>query len=71
MADVHQSKAGTLAFQFGFGEFLLIVSLALDGLTGSLQERLLRGTGASTHQLMFHLNAWAMVVLLLGESAWF
>jgi len=56
-----------VSFSFGTGELLLLLSLILDGLTGSLQERLMRGA-ASSHELMFHLNAWAVGVLLVGMT---
>eukprot|EP00698_Gefionella_okellyi_P024586 TRINITY_DN8723_c0_g1_i1.p1 TRINITY_DN8723_c0_g1~~TRINITY_DN8723_c0_g1_i1.p1 ORF type:complete len:363 (-),score=51.00 TRINITY_DN8723_c0_g1_i1:51-1052(-) len=67
------TKPGTdqLQLRAGMGELLLLISLALDGVTGSLQERLFKNSEGenkqrpSTHQLMFYLNAWSLPVLLL------
>lgn len=47
----------------GYGLVLLFLSLVLDGVTGACQDRMREVYSPTTHQMMFHLNAWATVLL--------
>lgn len=50
----------------GFGEFLLIVSLTLDGFTGAFQEKMRSETYKTTeHNMMFNMNKWSCVALFV------
>mmetsp|Transcript_19519 Transcript_19519/g.25233 ORF Transcript_19519/g.25233 Transcript_19519/m.25233 type:complete len:374 (+) Transcript_19519:104-1225(+) len=49
-----------------FGLFLLFVSLACDGLTGSNQTKLKQKCTPTVHQMMFFTNMWAVVILTIG-----
>mmetsp|Transcript_27601 Transcript_27601/g.36206 ORF Transcript_27601/g.36206 Transcript_27601/m.36206 type:complete len:372 (+) Transcript_27601:95-1210(+) len=49
-----------------FGLFLLFVSLACDGLTGSNQTKLKQQCKPSVHEMMFFVNMWAVVILVVG-----
>ncbi|CAM9346715.1 unnamed protein product, partial [Heterosigma akashiwo] len=49
-----------------FGLFLLFVSLACDGLTGSNQSKLKKQAKPTVHELMFFTNMWAVVILAIG-----
>ena len=48
-----------------YGLTLLFLSLVLDGVTGASQDKLQDSYTLTTHELMFYLNFWA-VVLLVG-----
>lgn len=50
----------------GFGEFLLIFSLAMDGLTGAIQEKMKAGHKTNPHFMMFNMNIWSCLWLLLA-----
>jgi UDP-galactose transporter B1 len=52
--------------QWMWGMVLVLVSLGLDGVTGSLQDHLLAKYKPSSYRLMFHSNLWAIVLLILG-----
>lgn len=57
----------------GFGELLLIVSLAMDGLTGAIQDKI-NGSHHRTnpHTMMYFMNIWScfylfFTIILTGE----
>lgn len=56
----------------GFGETLIIISLVLDGLTGTIQDKLRSAHSVSAYHMMYAVNAFASVylaasVVLSGE----
>ena len=51
----------------GFGECLLIVSLAMDGLTGAIQDKMNLGHKTNPHFMMYNMNLWSCLWLLLGK----
>ncbi|XP_065666868.1 solute carrier family 35 member B1 isoform X2 [Hydra vulgaris] len=50
----------------GYGEILLIISLALDGMTGVFQERMRRDYKSQPHTMMYGVNKWSTVILAIG-----
>eukprot|EP00903_Cladosiphon_okamuranus_P014426 g13387.t1 len=46
-----------------YGLTLLALSLILDGVTGSAQERLKAACKPTVHEMMFFMNAWALAIL--------
>eukprot|EP00611_Tribonema_gayanum_P029920 TRINITY_DN815_c1_g2_i2.p1 TRINITY_DN815_c1_g2~~TRINITY_DN815_c1_g2_i2.p1 ORF type:complete len:356 (-),score=153.18 TRINITY_DN815_c1_g2_i2:376-1443(-) len=57
-----------------YGLALLFMSLVLDGVTGSTQDNIKRAHKHTVHEMMFWMNAWALVVLtpmavLTGQAA--
>uniref|UniRef100_A0A1B0CH13 Putative udp-galactose transporter related protein n=1 Tax=Lutzomyia longipalpis TaxID=7200 RepID=A0A1B0CH13_LUTLO len=54
----------------GLGELLLILSLAMDGLTGAIQERMRASSAPSAQHMMLAMNGWssAMVAIPLVIS---
>jgi len=72
-------KINTGSF-FGFGEFLLVrfkqnksllyyfqlVSLALDGLTGAVQDDLRMKFNIRAYDLMLNMNVWSLLYLFPG-----
>eukprot|EP01041_Mallomonas_annulata_P011631 gene11631-24356_t len=69
--------AGINVFQQGksggnnsvYGLVLLFLSLVLDGVTGASQDKLQETYTLTTHELMFYLNFWAVVLLLVLSAA--
>lgn len=58
-----QGKTGGSSSTYGL--ILLFVSLILDGLTGASQDRLQEKYRLSTHELMFYINIWAVLLLVI------
>ncbi|CAM9854998.1 unnamed protein product [Chrysoparadoxa australica] len=69
--------AGIITFNMGgkqktgkenssYGLMLLALSLILDGVTGSAQERLKKACTPTVHEMMFHMNLWAFTILTLA-----
>jgi len=64
--------AGIYIFQLGksggestiYGLVLLFLSLVMDGVTAASQDKLQDSYKLTTHELMFYLNVWAVVLLL-------
>lgn len=50
----------------GFGECLLIFSLAMDGLTGAIQDKMNLGHKTNPHYMMFNMNLWSCLWLFLA-----
>eukprot|EP00752_Nemacystus_decipiens_P008669 g7737.t1 len=51
----------------GYGRFLLVLSLLLDGVTTSAQERLTAVCKPTVHEMMFFMNAWALGFLSVAS----
>lgn len=56
----------------GFGECLLLVSLAMDGLTGAIQDKMNLSHKTNPHFMMYNMNLWSclwlfLVVIVTGE----
>lgn len=57
---------------FGIGEILLILSLAMDGLTGAIQDRMRAAHAPTAQHMMLAMNRWstlmlAVLVVFTGE----
>ncbi|XP_068194084.1 solute carrier family 35 member B1 [Antennarius striatus] len=68
------NKSSTVSEEhvFGFGEFLLLVSLTLDGLTGVAQDHMRGHFQTSANHMMLNINLWStlvlgLVILFTGE----
>lgn len=48
-----------------YGLILLFLSLILDGVTGATQDKLQEKFRLTTHELMFYMNFWAVLLLLV------
>lgn len=60
----------------GIGEVLLILSLAMDGLTGAIQDRMRAAHSPSAQHMMVAMNAWStgfllVFIVLTGEIGTF
>ncbi|CAF0909293.1 unnamed protein product [Adineta ricciae] len=53
----------------GIGEFLLIVSLAFDGLTGSIQDKIRDAHRVQAFHMMFSMNTWSCLWASIGVFA--
>ena len=51
----------------GFGELLLMISLALDGFTGAIQDRMNSHHTTKTHAMMYNINIWSCLWLFVGK----
>nr|CAD7432264.1 unnamed protein product [Timema monikensis] len=47
----------------GFGEFLLILSLTMDGLTGAIQERMRSEHQTKSGHMMLNMNLWSILYM--------
>lgn len=55
----------------GFGEILLLLSLAADGLTGAVQDKMNSQHRTDPHQMMYNMNFWStlyLAVAILGSG---
>ena len=64
------------SFYFSFGEILLILSLIMDGITASIQEKMKSKFQTKSLYLMYKLNVWSVLYLgllaiLLDEITYF
>jgi UDP-galactose transporter B1 len=50
----------------GFGEILLLGSLAMDGFTGAIQDKMNAGHKPDPHVMMLNMNAWSCVYLFIA-----
>uniref|UniRef100_A0A915PYK6 Small-subunit processome Utp12 domain-containing protein n=1 Tax=Setaria digitata TaxID=48799 RepID=A0A915PYK6_9BILA len=57
---------GKSVFSLGFGELLLLLSLAMDGTTGAIQDRIRQQHKANAHSMMYHMNLFSSFYLLIG-----
>uniref|UniRef100_R4G4R0 Putative udp-gal transporter n=3 Tax=Rhodnius TaxID=13248 RepID=R4G4R0_RHOPR len=67
------NKAAKSAIGFGIGEILLGSSLLMDGLTNSLQERVMAQYKPKSENLMLGINKWALlfvgvIIIYTGEA---
>lgn len=61
-----EKKAVKANVGFGFGEILLIISLLLDGGTGSIQDKIRSKYVTKTFGMMLFMNAWSVLYLGIG-----
>lgn len=66
------SKSSEAILNIGMGEFLLIVSLVFDGLTGGIQDKIRDKHKVQAYHMMFSMNIWSCLwasigVFLTGE----
>uniref|UniRef100_A0A1I8EA68 U3 snoRNP-associated protein Utp1 n=1 Tax=Wuchereria bancrofti TaxID=6293 RepID=A0A1I8EA68_WUCBA len=57
---------GKSAFSLGFGELLLLLSLAMDGTTGAIQDKIRQRHKANAHNMMYNMNLFSSLYLLVG-----
>ncbi|VDP46262.1 unnamed protein product [Soboliphyme baturini] len=50
----------------GFGEVLLVFSLAMDGTTGAIQDKIRARYECSSNRMMLHMNLWSLVFSVIG-----
>lgn len=55
--------AKSSGFSLGFGEFLLLFSLLLDGVTGAIQDRMRAETSTKPYPMMLKMNLYSCLVL--------
>jgi UDP-galactose transporter B1 len=60
-------KADITGSSFGFGEMLLVASLALDGVTAAIQDTIKSNNPPSSYQMMFCMNIWSTLAALLAS----
>jgi UDP-galactose transporter B1 len=51
----------------GFGEVLLLISLAMDGLTGAIQDKINGHHRTNPHIMMYSMNLWSCLYLFIGK----
>eukprot|EP01137_Pigoraptor_chileana_P014669 Opistho-2@69597 len=61
----HSGPSNSEHPHFGYGLFLLAVSLLCDGLTGPQQEQMMENYNTTAHQMMYYINACAGLMLFL------
>ncbi|PSN41949.1 Solute carrier family 35 member B1 [Blattella germanica] len=59
-------KGGQGESSFGFGEFLLLLSLIMDGLTGAIQERMRAEYQTKSGHMMVNMNLWSILFVGIG-----
>uniref|UniRef100_A0A0R3RJZ7 WD_REPEATS_REGION domain-containing protein n=1 Tax=Elaeophora elaphi TaxID=1147741 RepID=A0A0R3RJZ7_9BILA len=60
------TTVGKSAFSLGFGELLLLISLAMDGTTAAMQDRIRQQHKANAHSMMYYMNLFSSLYLLIG-----
>lgn len=63
-SKLHSASAPEQAI--GIGEVLLILSLAMDGLTGAVQDRMRAAHSPTAQQIMVAMNAWSTMLLAIA-----
>ncbi|XP_023724167.1 solute carrier family 35 member B1 [Cryptotermes secundus] len=56
-------RSGEGSSVVGFGEFLLALSLMMDGLTGAIQERMRSEYKTKSGHMMLNMNLWSIIYL--------
>ncbi|KAK0416650.1 hypothetical protein QR680_012608 [Steinernema hermaphroditum] len=56
------------AFEIGYGELLLIASLAMDGTTGAIQDRIRRHHQTNKWSMMLNMNMFSLLFALFPVS---
>ena len=51
----------------GIGEVLLLFSLAMDGFTGAIQDKMNSNHKLSPHKMMYNMNKWSCLYLFVGN----
>lgn len=51
---------------FGWGEILLLFSLAMDGTLAAIQDRMRAASSPTARQMMVATNGWSMIFLVFG-----
>lgn len=51
----------------GIGEVLLLFSLAMDGFTGAIQDKMNASHKLSPHKMMYNMNKWSCLYLFVGN----
>jgi len=64
-----QVNEGVEAHTIGWGELLLVISLAFDGVTGGIQDKLRADYRTQTHRMMLWMNIWSSLYLVIGLLA--
>lgn len=69
-------KSGDNSSALGFGEFLLVLSLVMDGLTGAIQERMRSEYKTKSGHMMLSMNLWSTIylgvaIIVTGEGLMF
>ena len=69
-------KSGEGSSVLGFGEFLLVLSLVMDGLTGAIQERMRSEYKTKSGHMMLSMNLWSTIylgvaIIVTGEGLMF
>ncbi|KAL3068134.1 hypothetical protein niasHT_027964 [Heterodera trifolii] len=69
---LYKPQKGSVGFQFGSGELFLCLSLAMDGFTGAVQDRIRHYHTTDKWTMMFSMNAFssaflALILLASGE----
>lgn len=59
----YKDKGGSSGTSIGLGEFLLLVSLTCDGLTGAIQERMKAEHKTKSNHMMTNMNMWSVLIL--------
>lgn len=63
MKDVKPDLAKAQDQNIGIGEILLFLSLAMDGLTGAIQERMRAAHSPTAQHMMAAMNGWSTIFL--------
>lgn len=69
MKEKKQAVSSSSNGYLGFGEICLITSLAMDGLTGAIQDKMNAGHKPNPHFMMFNMNMWSCLWLFLAVIA--
>lgn len=69
-------ESGEGSSVLGFGEFLLVLSLVMDGLTGAIQERMRSEYKTKSGHMMLSMNLWSTIylgvaIIVTGEGLMF
>jgi hypothetical protein len=51
----------------GLGEVLLLFSLAMDGFTSAIQDKMNANHKLSPHKMMYKMNKWSCLYLFFGK----
>ncbi|XGW17182.1 hypothetical protein V3C99_002078 [Haemonchus contortus] len=63
---LYKDKKSSVERQIGIGEFLLLLSLTMDGTTTSIQDRINKSYKRSTLSMMFFMNYFSTIYLMIG-----
>ncbi|EDV28355.1 uncharacterized protein TRIADDRAFT_21659 [Trichoplax adhaerens] len=63
-----QRSEHTFKANFGIGELLLLISLASDGITGAIQDKMRARANVGGYEMMYHTNFYSTILLLIMVS---